>query len=97
MNLSHTGFLLGGPSNGIANGKWYRVISAKPDPIFPSQLSKLTGVNNKSTDIPSGNNRIESEVTATGPLKYGDVCAIKTPTDTQLVQYLTDLAAIKIR
>jgi len=38
-------------------------------------------------------NAIESEVTATSPLTYGNICATSLPSDTQTIQYLIDLAA----
>ena len=87
-----SGFMLGNSTSGIAENKWYRVISAGPTPTFPSQNSSLTGMENKSTDIPGVNNNIESEVIANTSLRYGNLCIKSLPTDKKLIEYLISLA-----
>jgi RHS repeat-associated protein len=86
------GFLKGGASDGLANGKWYTVISAEPDSSNPFNPGNLIGERNRSSDLP-GENTVNREVTASGPLTYSNTCRAKPPGDTELINYLINFAA----
>lgn len=86
------GFLKGGAGDGLANGKWYTVISAEPASSNPFSPGSLIGERNRSSDLP-GENTVNREVTASGPLTYSNTCRAKPPSDTELINYLINFAA----
>ena len=61
------GYLFGGAADGVANGKWYQVVSAGPSRgwnlIAPD---KLVDERNRSTDLPSKNIILGEVRTSTG-------------------------------
>ncbi|MBI3777600.1 MAG: RHS repeat-associated core domain-containing protein [Gammaproteobacteria bacterium] len=86
------GFLKGDAGDGIANGKWYTVLSAEPASSNPFDPGNLIGERNRSSDLP-GENTIDREVAASGSLTYSNICRANPPNDTELINYLINFAA----
>jgi RHS repeat-associated protein len=85
------GYIFGGASDGVANGKWYQVVSAGPSRGWNLiEPGKLVDERNRSTDLPS-KNIVLGEVRTSTPLKYSNFCRSTAPTDTELVNYLSKM------
>jgi hypothetical protein len=84
------GYLFGGAGDGVANGKWYQVVSAGPASNNPFSPGNLIDQINRPTDLPS-KNIILGEVKTSSPLKYSNFCRSTAPTDTELVSYLSKM------
>ena len=83
-------FILGGPNDGIANGRWYQVISAGPASNNIFSPGNLVDEQNRATDRPS-NNLVFRQVTTNVPLNYSNICRSEAPTDTELINYLNQM------